>query len=221
MACANCTGNWIGALCNTECCSGHGTADDCGPEGTGFAACVCDPGFSGTRCAVQHQCTAGKWGPVNEHVLDSCIGCADEFMCPGNRECGPGRWGEGCTRCEDKHYELNGMCLECPDVGPLYGVLVGLVCVVVAFLAAKLRRLDLTTLSIAISRFQVMLLPFSFDLRWPVELKTFVAQLSGIINLDAFEMTSPECVISDAPSWCEDLFCWVDPGLLLEIDPSE
>jgi hypothetical protein len=186
-----------------DCAPGYFRGNNTTP---GINCNICPSGGNCTGGSALPQPLPGYWynaadsspnGVNAVFIFSSCAPHAD--WCTGilsiNDGCIIGHTGILCSSCSDGWYSSGSSCLQCTDdvrYRFIIVVVIIIVLVIIFFKFAQLKVAYLSSVSIAVSYFQVIAIFSAYDFKWPPALQNALQTLN-FINLN-IDIIVPECI---------------------------
>jgi len=178
---------------------------------SGQATCaVCESGKysgEGLECV---ECPAGQIAPnagtktcdacADGYVTTSpgttyCYECFHEYTCASKSACAEGYTGNACATCAVAFYLLNDRCIACPTFAKHLWVFAIIFATFVCYLIyiASDKNLDLASVKIMFSHFQLTSVYLSFKLQYPPVLLALARWFGSILSFDVVQLAGIEC----------------------------
>eukprot|EP00003_Mantamonas_plastica_P004646 TRINITY_DN1368_c0_g1_i1.p1 TRINITY_DN1368_c0_g1~~TRINITY_DN1368_c0_g1_i1.p1 ORF type:complete len:1172 (+),score=358.31 TRINITY_DN1368_c0_g1_i1:135-3650(+) len=183
---------------NTFSAANSGELVECGckngfyePNGESGRECVVCP--RGAVCEGQIAppfARSGYWNSGSDFVFTKCNVAA---ACVGGTDrCATGYQGRLCSSCEKGYYQLNNICVVCPENSSLNMIFSIMLLIIFLIVVRKMGvRRSAGTLAMGVALLQMTALMGDFQLRWPPEVLAWFSILT-IVNLN-IDIAAPEC----------------------------
>ena len=159
-------------------------------------ACVQCPAGRIAPDAGTATCDACDDGDVTTSLGSTyCYQCFYDYACASKAACAEGYTGNACATCSTAFYLLNDRCISCPPFSKYLLVFAIFFATLVCYLIyiASDKNLDLASIKITVSHFQLTRVYLSFKLQYPPVLSGMARWLGSILSFDVVQLAGIEC----------------------------